>query len=53
MQIEGIKLVFIMYFSVPDFFKFASRMLQIAQILISTFKIFPTPLRNFLFFFFH
>ena len=49
MQIEGIKLIFIMSISVLDFFKFASRMPQIAQILVSTFKIFresipPDPL---------
>ena len=40
MQIEGTKLIFIIN-SVLDFFKFASRMPQIAQILVSTFKIFP------------
>ena len=40
MQIEATKLIFIMNFSVLDFFKFASRMPQIAQILVSTFKIF-------------
>ena len=45
-----------MNISVLDFFKFASRMPQIAQILVSTFKIFwgsmpPNPPRNFLFFF--
>ena len=40
MQFEGTKLIFVMNFSVLDFFKFASRMLQIAQILDSTFKIF-------------
>ena len=40
MQIEGRKLIFIMNFSVLDFFKFASRMPQIAQILVSTFKVF-------------
>ena len=40
MQIEGTKLIFVMNFSVLDFFKFASRMPQIAQILVSTFKIF-------------
>ena len=56
MQIEGTKLVFIMDISVLDFCKFASRMPQIAQILVSTFKIFqeglpPDPPRNFLFFF--
>ena len=32
MQIEGTKLIFIMNFSVLHFFKFASRMPQIAQI---------------------
>ena len=41
MQIEGRKLIFIMNFSVLDFFEFASRMPQTAQILVSTFKIFP------------
>ena len=41
MQIEGRKLIFIMNFSVVDFFKFASRMSEIAQTLVSTFKIFP------------
>ena len=56
MQIEGTKLIFIMSISVLDFFKFTSRMPQIAQILVSTFKIFrgsmpPDPPRNFLFFF--
>ena len=56
MQIEGTKLIFIMNISVLDFFKFSSRMPQIAQILVSTFKIFrgsmlPDPPRNFLFFF--
>ena len=56
MQIEGTKLIFIMNISVLDFFKFASRKPQIAQILVSTFKIFqgtmpPDPPRNFLFFF--
>ena len=65
MQIEGTKLIFIMNFSVIDFFIFASRMSQIAQILVSTFKIFhgrwggegggghhdPGPSRNFLSFF--
>ena len=40
MQIEGTKLIFVMNFSVLHFFKFASRMPQIAQILVSTFKIF-------------
>ena len=56
MQIEGTKLIFSMSITVLDFFKFASRMPQIAQILVSTFKIFrgsmpPDPPRNFLFFF--
>ena len=55
MQIEGTKLIFIMNFSVLDFFKFAFRMPQIAQILVSTFKIFwgrmpPNPPENVLFF---
>ena len=40
MQIEGRKLILNMNFSVQDFFKFASRMPQIAQILVSTLKIF-------------
>ena len=40
MQIEGTKLIFIINISVQDFFKFASRMPQIAQILVSTVKIF-------------
>ena len=53
MQVEGTKLIFVMNFSVLDFFKFASRMPQIAQILVSTFNIFrsgmfPDPPRNFL-----
>ena len=39
MQIEGTKLIFIINISVLDFFRFASRMPQIAQILVSTFKI--------------
>ena len=39
MQIESRKLIFIMNFSELGFFKFASRMPQIAQILVSTFKI--------------
>ena len=57
MQIEVRKLIFITNFSVLDFFKFASRMPQTAQILVSTFKIFcgstpPDPPRYFLFFFF-
>ena len=59
MQIEGTKLIFInslMNFSLLYFFQFAPRMPQIAQILVSTFKIFqgrvpPGPLRKFLFFF--
>ena len=38
MQIEGRKLIFIMNFSVLDFFKFASRIPQIVQILVLTFK---------------
>ena len=55
MQIEGTKLIFIMNISVLDFFKFAARMPQIAQIFVSAFKIFrgsmpPDPPRNFLFF---
>ena len=55
MQIEGTKLIFIMNISVLDFFKFASRMPQIAQIFVSAFKIVrgsmpPDPPRNFLFF---
>ena len=41
MQIESRKLIFIMNFSVLDFFKFASRMPQTALILVSTFKNFP------------
>ena len=36
MQIEGTELIF-MNISVLDFFKFASRMPQIAQILVSTY----------------
>ena len=56
MQIEGTKLIFIINISVLDFFKFASRMPQIAQILVSTFKIFrgsmpPDPPGKFLSFF--
>ena len=56
MQIEVRKLIFIMNFSVLDFFKFASRMPQTAQIVVSTFKIFrgsmpPDPPRYFLIFF--
>ena len=59
MQIEVRKLIFIMNFSVLDFFEFASRMPQTAQILVSTFKIFQgggacprTPLDISSFFFF-
>ena len=56
MQTEVRKLIFIMNFSVLDFFKFASRMPQTAQIFVSTFKIFrgsmpPDPLHIFFFFF--
>ena len=56
MQIQSTKLIFIMNISVLDFFKFASRMLQIAQILVSTFKLFRgtmplDPPRNSLLFF--
>ena len=40
MQIEGTKLTFVMNFRVLHFFKFASRMPQIAQILVSTFNFF-------------
>ena len=55
MQIKGRKIIFIMTFCVLDFFKFASRMPQIAQILVSAFKFFPGehapgPHRYFLFF---
>ena len=39
-QTEGVKLIFVMNFSALHFFSFASRMPQIAQILVSTFKIF-------------
>ena len=39
MQIEGIILIFIMNLSVLDFFRFAPRMPQIAQILVSTKKV--------------
>ena len=52
LQIEGTKMTFIMNFSVLDFFIFASRMPQIAQILVSTFKIFRTP-QEISSFFFH
>ena len=56
MQIKGRKLIFIMNFSILDFFKFTSRMPQISQILVSTFKIFqgsphpppPSPAPSFL-----
>ena len=41
MQIEGTKLISIMNFRVQDFFRFAPRMPQIAQIIVSTFNIFP------------
>ena len=51
MQIEGTKLTFIVNFSVLDLIKFASRMSQIAHILVLIFKIFRIPARNFLFFF--
>ena len=60
MQIEGTKLIFVMNFSVLHFFKFSTRMSQIAQILVLTFKIFrgggggrdaPGLPRNFFFFF--
>ena len=44
MQIKGTKLIFNMNISVLDFFKFASRMPQIAQILVSTFKIFQASM---------
>ena len=40
MQVDGTKWIFIIHFTVPCFFKFASRMPQIAQILVFTFKIF-------------
>ena len=40
MLIEGTKLIIVMNFSVLQFFKLASRMPQIAQIIGSTFKIF-------------
>ena len=60
MQIEGTKRIFMMNLSVLDFFKFASRMPQVAQILVSTSKFWGgeggrgmplDPGRNFLFFF--
>ena len=41
MQTEGTKLILVMNFSVLDFFKFASRMSQIAQILALDFQNFP------------
>ena len=44
MQTDGTKLIFVVNFSVLDFFNFPSRMPQIAQILVSTSKIFRTPL---------
>ena len=40
MQIEGTKLIFVMNCSVLHFFKFTYGLPQIAQILVSTFKIF-------------
>ena len=40
MQIESTKLIFVMNFSVLHFLKFASRMLQTAQILVLAFNIF-------------
>ena len=40
MQIDGMKLVFVMNCSVIHFFKSPSRMPQIALILVTTFKIF-------------
>ena len=46
MQIEGTNQIFIVNFSVLDFFKFASRMPQIAQNRLVS----RTPPRNFLFF---
>ena len=36
MQIEGTKLIIVMNFSVLHFFQFASRMSQIAEILVLT-----------------
>ena len=41
MQIEGTKLIFVMNFSVLDFFKFASRMPQFAQVNLNLQK-FPS-----------
>ena len=57
MQTEGTKLIFIVNLGVVDFFNFAPRMPQIAQILVSTFNIFrgsmpPDPNINVLLFFF-
>ena len=47
MQIEGTKLIFIMTLSVLDFFKYGSRIPQIAQIkLVSTFRIFRGRVRG-------
>ena len=40
MQTEGTQLIFVMNCSMLHFFKFASRMSQIAQILVLAFKIF-------------
>ena len=40
MQMEGTKLIFVTNFCVLDFFKFDSRLPQIAQISVLTFKIF-------------
>ena len=45
MQIEGTKLIFIMNFSVLDFFKFASRELQIVQIKLV--KLMSSKFQNF------
>ena len=39
MLIEGTNLIFVMNFCVLHFLKFASRMPQIARILVSSFKI--------------
>ena len=50
MQIEGTQLISIMSFSMLDFLKFASRMPQMAQILVSSFNIFRTPLEISFFF---
>ena len=43
-KIEGTKLIFVVIFHVLHFFRFASRMPKIAQILVATFKISPDPL---------